>query len=47
MGLGLPICREIVEGHGGRIELRSKRGVGTTVQIILPLAKGVAAKQPA
>lgn len=47
MGLGLPICREIVEGHGGRVELRSKRGVGTTVQMILPLATGVVVNQPA
>jgi len=47
MGLGLPICREILEGHGGRVELRSKRGVGTTVQMILPLATGVVANQPA
>ncbi|MFS8636660.1 MAG: HAMP domain-containing sensor histidine kinase [Gemmatimonadota bacterium] len=47
MGLGLPICREIVEGHGGRVELRSKRGVGTTVQIILPLATSLALYQPA
>lgn len=47
MGLGLPICREIVEGHGGRVELRSKPGVGTTVQVILPLATSTAAHQPA
>ncbi|HEX6938964.1 MAG TPA: HAMP domain-containing sensor histidine kinase [Longimicrobiales bacterium] len=46
MGLGLPICREIIEGHGGRVELRSKPGVGTTVQLILPLA-AAAAPQPA
>ncbi|HEX7048829.1 MAG TPA: HAMP domain-containing sensor histidine kinase [Longimicrobiales bacterium] len=47
MGLGLPICREIVEGHGGRVELRSKPGAGTTVQLILPLAASAAAHQPA
>ena len=36
MGLGLPICREIVEGHGGRVEIRSRPGVGTTVSLVLP-----------
>jgi signal transduction histidine kinase len=38
MGLGLPICREIVEGHGGRIELRSPAGGGVTVVVALPIA---------
>lgn len=37
MGLGLPIAREIVEGHGGRIEVRSHPGEGTTVAMALPL----------
>lgn len=38
VGLGLPMCREIVGAHGGRVELRSEVGVGTAVSIILPLA---------
>jgi signal transduction histidine kinase len=37
MGLGLPICREIVEAHGGRIELRSRLGAGTTVTMTFPV----------
>jgi signal transduction histidine kinase len=37
LGLGLPMAREIVEGHGGRIEVRSRPGVGLTVVIILPI----------
>ncbi len=47
MGLGLPICREIVEGHGGRVELRSRPGVGTTVQLVLPLPMAGHPLQPA
>lgn len=34
-GLGLPICKELVESMGGRISIRSRRGVGTAVEIKL------------
>ena len=47
MGLGLPICREIVESHGGRVEIRSRPGAGTTVSIVLPLYRGAREAQPA
>lgn len=42
IGLGLPICREIVEAHGGRVELRSRPGVGTVVSLVLPTVAAVA-----
>jgi signal transduction histidine kinase len=35
-GLGLSICKQIVHGHGGRIEVKSKIGVGTVFMIFLP-----------
>jgi PAS domain S-box-containing protein len=37
-GLGLPICRQIVDGHHGTIHLDSTPGDGTTVTITLPQA---------
>lgn len=35
-GLGLTLCREIVEAHGGRIEARSRPGEGTCFSLRLP-----------
>lgn len=37
-GIGLAICKAIVEAHGGTIDLNSMVGVGTTFEIRLPLA---------
>lgn len=36
-GLGLAISKNIIEKHGGRIELESSIGVGSNFRIILPL----------
>jgi len=35
-GLGLPICRKIIEAHKGSMQIRSKPGEGTTVEITIP-----------
>lgn len=39
-GLGLTIARRVVGDHGGRIELESAVGAGTTVRIVLPAEDG-------
>jgi signal transduction histidine kinase/ActR/RegA family two-component response regulator len=37
-GLGLTVCKNIVEGYGGKLEFLSELGAGTTVRITLPAA---------
>ncbi len=36
-GLGLPIAQKIVEMHGGRLEVTSAPGQGSTFQVFLPI----------
>ncbi|MGH6786699.1 MAG: PAS-domain containing protein [Novosphingobium sp.] len=35
-GLGLPLARQLVEGHGGKLELLSEPGQGTAAIVTLP-----------
>ena len=37
-GLGLPTTRKIVEEHGGRLDVRSEEGAGTTFVVTLPVS---------
>ena len=46
VGLGLSIARDIVAAHGGRIELESEVGRGTTVRVRLPLDREGAGPAP-
>lgn len=41
LGLGLYICSEIVEKHGGAIHVESKTGAGSTFKFILPFSQDV------
>ena len=36
-GLGLSICKQIIHSHGGRIEVKSEAGVGSTFTIWMPV----------
>ena len=38
LGLGLPLTRQFVEAHGGKVQLESALGKGTSVTLTIPRA---------
>ena len=40
MGLGLSLCRQVIEEHGGEISVRSEPGTGTCFTLSLPITRG-------
>jgi two-component system cell cycle sensor histidine kinase PleC len=43
-GLGLAIVKSMMEQHGGQLDLQSAKGEGTTVSLVFPAARVLAAK---
>lgn len=41
-GLGLAVCKRVIEQHGGEIRVQSKPGVGTTFSLFLPVSGATA-----
>jgi len=39
LGIGLYQCKQIVEAHGGRIEVESREGEGTVFRVVVPSAE--------
>ena len=44
-GLGLPLCKSLIEGHGGDLHIESKSGVGTTVTVSFPPDRVISARR--
>lgn len=45
-GLGLPLVKTFAESHGGRLELTSRKGLGTRATICLPASRVIAEAEP-
>ena len=45
-GLGLPICQQIVQAHGGELRVRSEEGRGSVFTVLLPAAEAAPVVAP-
>lgn len=45
-GIGLPLCREIIEAHDGKLSLHLRKKGGVRVRILLPLSSEVNTASP-
>jgi PAS domain S-box-containing protein len=45
-GLGLAICKGLIEAHGGRIWIKKKTAIGTTVCFTLPIMRSEVSENP-
>jgi PAS domain S-box-containing protein len=45
-GLGMSICKELIQSMGGKINVQSKKGIGTTVSFSVPFKKGNVGQLP-
>jgi two-component system, cell cycle sensor histidine kinase PleC len=45
-GLGLPLAKQIMELHGGRLDIASKKAAGTTATMVLPVERIVLQREP-
>ncbi|MFT3702178.1 MAG: PAS domain S-box protein [Agriterribacter sp.] len=45
-GLGMSICKELVELMKGKINVKSKKGIGTSIYVVIDFEKGAVANLP-
>jgi len=45
-GLGLAICKGLIEAHGGRIWIKKKNMLGTTISFTIPLVPESVSRSP-
>ena len=45
-GIGLALCRQIADAHGGDLALRNRDGGGCEAELTLPLVRPAGAKRP-